>query len=88
MTDTPAADTATAPDIAAMSFEEALDALTRVVDDLEAGSVPLDRSIALYERGEALRRHCEAQLEAAELKVQKIVEGRDGALSTEPFDKG
>jgi len=78
-----------AEDIAAMTFEQALAELNTVVDQLEAGDVPLDRSIALYERGEALRKHCEKQLDDAELKVERIVKGRDGgAERTEPFDAG
>ncbi|MEO0821344.1 MAG: exodeoxyribonuclease VII small subunit [Pseudomonadota bacterium] len=75
-------------DIAALSFEDALAELTRVVDALEGGEVPLDRSLALYERGEALRRHCEKVLADAELKVERIVSGRDGTPATEPFDAG
>ncbi|MEL6197096.1 MAG: exodeoxyribonuclease VII small subunit [Pseudomonadota bacterium] len=74
-------------DIASLSFEEALGELDSVVTQLEGGDVPLDRSIALYERGEALRRHCEGQLKAAELKVEKIVAARDGSADTVPFDE-
>ena len=65
-------------DIAAMSFEQALAALERIVDDLERGDVPLDQSIRIYERGEALKAHCEALLKAAEAKVEKIRLSRDG----------
>lgn len=64
--------------VAEMSFEEALAALERVVTDLESGEVALERSIELYERGAALRAHCEAKLRDAELKVEKIVAGPDG----------
>jgi len=70
-----------------MSFEEALAALESVVSNLEGGQVPLEQSISLYERGEALRKHCEDRLKAAELKVEKIVAGADGqAKGTEPFE--
>ena len=69
--------------IAEMSFEEALAALEGVVKNLEGGQVPLEQSIDLYERGEALRKHCEDRLKAAELRVEKIV-GQDG--QTEPFE--
>ena len=69
--------------IAEMSFEEALAALEDVVRNLEGGQVPLEQSIDLYERGEALRKHCEDRLKAAELRVEKIV-GQDG--QTEPFE--
>lgn len=71
--------------IKAMSFEEALAELEGVVDRLESGDVPLEQSIALYERGEALRKHCEDRLKAAELRVEKIVGGGE---ATEPFEAG
>lgn len=59
-------------DIAAMSFEEAMKALEDVVRQLESGSVELEKSIALYERGAQLKAHCEAKLKAAEEKVARI----------------
>ncbi|MEI4484848.1 exodeoxyribonuclease VII small subunit [Frigidibacter sp. MR17.14] len=65
-------------DIAAMSFEEAMKALEQVVGQLERGDVPLEASIGLYERGAALKAHCEAKLKAAEEKVAKITLGSDG----------
>jgi exodeoxyribonuclease VII small subunit len=75
------------PDIAAMSFEDALRALEDVVRALESGDVPLDDSITLYERGEALRRHCQARLDGAQARIEKIVAGPDGQpASTQPFD--
>ena len=74
-------------DIRNMSFEEALAALERIVDDLEKGDVPLDQSISIYERGEALKKHCDALLKAAEDKVEKIRLSRDGTpMGTEPLD--
>ncbi|MEL1250385.1 exodeoxyribonuclease VII small subunit [Aurantiacibacter gilvus] len=77
------------PDISAMSFEEALRSLEDVVRRLEGGDVPLDESIALYERGEALRRHCQARLDAAQERIEKIVAGPDGKpQGTAPFDAG
>ena len=77
------------PAIATMSFEEALRALEDVVRRLEGGEVPLDESIGLYERGEALRRHCQARLDAAQARIDKIVAGADGkASATVPFDAG
>ncbi|MEM0942670.1 MAG: exodeoxyribonuclease VII small subunit [Pseudomonadota bacterium] len=72
--------------IDAMSFEEALAALERVVAQLEGGQVPLEQSIQLYERGDALKKHCEKRLADAELKVQKIVSAEDGVPKTEPFE--
>ena len=80
---------AAAPDIAGMSFEDALKALEDVVRKLETGEVPLEESIGLYERGEALRRHCQARLDAAQARIEKIVAGPDGkATGTVPFDGG
>ena len=79
--------TGTATDIAAMSFEDALAELERIVENLERGEVPLDRSIAIYERGEALKAHCATLLKAAEDKVEKIRLSRDGApAGTGPLD--
>ncbi len=76
------------PDIAAMSFEDALRALEDVVRRLESGDVPLDDSITLYERGEALRKHCQARLDAAQARIEKIVAGPDGqAAGVQPFDE-
>ncbi len=73
--------------IAELSFEEALAALEQVVSQLEGGQVPLEQSIALYERGDALKKHCEAKLGEAELKVEKIVAGGDGtATGTTSFN--
>jgi exodeoxyribonuclease VII small subunit len=73
--------------IGKLSFEEALAALEQVVSQLEGGQVPLEQSIALYERGDALKKHCEAKLGEAELKVEKIVAGNDGeATGTAPFN--
>jgi len=69
-----------------MSFEEALAALETVVGELESGEVPLEKSIALYERGAALRQHCEAKLRDAELKVEKIVARGDAPPAAEPMD--
>jgi exodeoxyribonuclease VII small subunit len=74
-------------DIGQMTFEDALRALEDVVRNLETGEVPLDQSIDLYERGEALRKHCQARLDAAQARIEKIVAGPDGrAVGTEPFE--
>lgn len=72
--------------ISEMSFEEAMKALEGVVDRLERGDVPLEDSIALYERGAALKAHCQAKLAAAEEKVAAITLDADGnPKGTEPF---
>ncbi|WP_226018485.1 exodeoxyribonuclease VII small subunit [Novosphingobium sp. FKTRR1] len=79
---------ATNPDIAALSFEQALKALEDVVRRLESGEAPLDESIDLYARGDALRAHCQARLDAAQARIEAIVAGPDGrAASTRPFDE-
>jgi len=65
-------------DIAQMSFEEALGELEKIVAELESGKAPLERSIEVYERGAALKAHCERKLEAARLRVEKIVVGASG----------
>ena len=70
----------------AMSFEDALAQLEQIVRKLEAGDVPLEDSIKIYERGAALKAHCEKKLREAELKVEKIVLGPDGAPGLEPGD--
>jgi exodeoxyribonuclease VII small subunit len=70
MTDTAVAD---------MSFEDAMRALEKVVSDLERGDVALEESIALYQRGAELKKHCETKLKAAEEKVAQITLGEDGA---------
>jgi exodeoxyribonuclease VII small subunit len=74
-------------DIANLSFEQALSELEKIVAQLESGQAPLEESIALYERGARLKTHCEARLEAARLKVEKIVVGPGGgAERTEPAE--
>ena len=70
-----------------MSFEQALAELEQVVNKLESGDTPLDTSIDLYERGAALRAHCEAKLAAAEEKVAKITSDAAGnATGLAPAD--
>jgi exodeoxyribonuclease VII small subunit len=73
-------------DIAALSFEQALQALERIVSDLERGDVPLEAAIRTYERGERLKAHCERLLTAAEDKVERIKSQRGKATGTEPLD--
>lgn len=70
-----------------MTFEEGLAALETIVQQLERGDVPLDQSITLYERGEALRAACQQRLDAAQARIEAIVTGVDGrAVGTRPFD--
>jgi exodeoxyribonuclease VII small subunit len=72
------------PDIAAMSFEEALVELEQIVKRLEEGKGRLDDAISSYERGAQLRQHCEGKLAEAQARVDRIVRGADGVLETEP----
>ena len=76
------------PDIAGMTFEDALKALEEVVRRLESGETPLEESIDLYSRGDALRAHCQARLDAASARIEAIVAGPDGqAVGLRPFDE-
>lgn len=59
-------------DISGLSFEKALAALEEIVARLEGGKVDLEESIKIYERGEALRKHCQAKLKEAEARIEKI----------------
>ena len=74
-------------DIGGLTFEEALRTLEQVVRRLEGGEATLDESIALYERGEKLRAHCQARLDAAQARIERIVQGADGKPNgSVPFD--
>ncbi len=68
-----------ATDLAALPFDKALEQLQEVVSRLEAGNLPLEESIALYERGAALHEHCGRLLDAAELRVQRLIDSGAGA---------
>ena len=77
MTDTP---------VEEMSFEDAMRELEKVVSDLERGDVPLEQSIALYERGAQLKQRCQTKLKEAEEKVALITQEGDGNLGLKPAD--
>ncbi len=72
------------PEVAALSFEQALAELEGIVQRLESGGVSLEASIEMYGRGSLLKRHCEAKLQAAQEKVERIVIGEGGAVGVEP----
>jgi exodeoxyribonuclease VII small subunit len=73
--------------ITALPFEKALAELEEIVKRLERGDVPLEDSIAIYERGEALKKHCEALLAKATARIEKITIGPDGqAAGIAPLD--
>ena len=80
------ADTKIPADIAKMSFEDALAELEEIVSGLEDGTAKLDESIKAYERGALLKRHCEAKLQEAKAKVEKINVAADGSVTAEPMD--
>ncbi len=74
-------------DIKTLSFEKALAALEEIVAKLESGRVDLEESIKIYERGEALRKHCETKLAEAEARIEKITLGANGKpTGTTPLD--
>jgi len=72
-------------DIKAMKFEDALAELEKIVQKLETGGARLDEAIADYERGAALRKHCEAKLAEARARIDKITKSA-GGIAAEPAD--
>jgi exodeoxyribonuclease VII small subunit len=68
----------------AESFEASLDELEKVVKELEAGDLPLERSIELFERGMSLSDACRKQLEEAETRVEMLIR-KEGKIAAEPF---
>lgn len=64
-----------------LTFEKALEELEAIVRRLEQGSVPLEESLAIYERGEALKKHCEVLLRRAEARIEAITLGPSGEVS-------
>ncbi len=77
--------TKTQKDISALSFEEALQELETVVKSLESGQTSLEHSVEAYERGVALKKHCEEKLSQAKLRIDKISVNKDGEVSLEEF---
>ena len=88
MTDQPTSAQGAAADVSTLSFEQALAELERIVSELESGRAPLEQSVDLYERGAQLKQHCERKLEAARLRVERIVMGPNGPERTEPAEFG
>ena len=77
----------TQADIKKLSFEKAIEELETIVKRLEEGKVPLEESVAIYERGEALKRRCEEVLRQAEARVEKITLDASGKpKGAEPLD--
>jgi exodeoxyribonuclease VII small subunit len=77
-------------DIAALSFEQALSELERIVAELESGDADLERAVDVYRRGAQLRAHCETKLKAAQLKVESIILGppNSGPANSGPANSG
>jgi len=74
-------------DVKKLTFETAIEELESIVKRLEDGKVPLEESVAIYERGEALKRRCDELLRQAEARVDKITTDSNGkAIGTEPLD--
>jgi exodeoxyribonuclease VII small subunit len=81
------AEESTHADVKRLSFERAIEELESIVKRLEEGKVPLEESVAIYERGEALKRRCQELLDQAEARVNKIVLDSAGKpAGTEPLD--
>jgi exodeoxyribonuclease VII small subunit len=77
------------PEIEGLSFEAALAQLEGIVRSLETGTAPLDESIELYQRGDRLKRHCEARLKAAQARIDRISLDAEGKpVGTASFDAG
>ena len=70
-----------------MTFEAALGRLEEIVKQMESGSVPLDKSLALFEEGVSLVKFCTGELDAAEQKVKKLTKGADGEVTSSDFNK-
>ena len=68
-------------------FETSLKKLEKIVSDLENGDLPLEESIKTFEEGVKLTKHCQNLLSKAELKIQKLVESKDGSIDLEAFDE-
>lgn len=76
-------------DVGQLSFEAALKRLEEIVRTLEKGEAPLDESITLYQEGDRLKRHCEARLKDAQMRIDQIALSSDGQpIGTKPFDAG
>ncbi len=77
----------TAADVKRLSFEKAIEELESIVKRVEEGKVPLEESVAIYERGEALKKRCEELLRQAEARVEKITLDASGKpTGSEPLD--
>ena len=72
--------------IAEMSFEEALESLNKLLEEMEQAQLPLDDAVAAYERSAALRKHCQEKLKTAQMRVEKVLQNDE--RNVERFDEG
>lgn len=70
-----------------VDFEKSLSELEEIVTKLETGSLPLEQSLELFERGVELARSCKTKLDEAELRVQRLVKVKEGLFRDEPYDE-
>ncbi len=68
-----------------MKFEECLQRLEQIVDELEAGNLPLEDSLKIFEEGVGMARRCAKYLEEAEKRIELLTKDENGLLKTEPF---
>lgn len=71
--------------ITKLSFEDALKELESLKIKMESGNIPLDDALMLFERGNTLKTHCESILAKAKMKVEKIIDNKDGSIDVEAF---
>jgi len=83
---TKAVQTSLPPEIAKLSFEDALAELEKLVRQLEDGKAKLDDAISAYERGAHLKCHCETKLREAQARIEQIAVSPDGQITTKPFN--
>ena len=70
-----------------LSFEESLKALEEIVEELDSGSIDLDKAVSAYEKGAQLKLHCEKKLKAAKLRIEKIEVSSNEEISKKIIDK-
>ena len=79
-------DNKTQEDIESLTFEAALKSLEEIVNQLDTGSIDLDKAVEAYERGAKLKEHCEKKLREAQLRIEKIEVDKNGEITTKVMD--
>ena len=79
-------DNKTQEDIESLTFEAALNSLEEIVNQLDTGSIDLDKAVEAYERGAKLKEHCEKKLREAQLRIEKIEVDKNGEITTKVMD--